>query len=275
MNNLAKRTLTAILFVIVLLGAILLGKYTSSILFFILILLCQLEFYNFYKKDPTIQPQKMVGVIGGILLFLGLTLNRFNEIEIPLLLLIIPYVFLVFILELFRNHSHPLNNIGATVLGILYIAVPLSLLNEISYFDELAFSVDYNYELLIGYFLMLWANDTGAYFAGRSLGKHKLFERISPKKTWEGSIGGGVLAIAAAYLNYSLFSGLELWMWIGMSLIVVVFGSLGDLVESMFKRSINLKDSGNLLPRTWWCFRSLRWNIYLRTNGIYLFMAYF
>ncbi len=92
------------------------------------------------------------------------------------------------------------------------------------------------------------ANDTGAYLVGRKFGKHKLFERISPKKTWEGSFGGAILGLGVGYLNAQLFPDLSLFNWMIVALLVVVFGSLGDLVESMFKRSLGIKDSGKLLP---------------------------
>lgn len=95
---------------------------------------------------------------------------------------------------------------------------------------------------------MLWTNDTGAYLAGRFFGKHKLFERISPKKTWEGSIGGGILTIGVAFILSVYFTNLDQTNWIVLAILVAVFGGLGDLVESMLKRSLNIKDSGNLLP---------------------------
>ncbi len=163
-------------------------------------------------------------------------------------MLIIPLLFAVFIIELFRNQPQPIANIAFTILGIEYVAVPFTLLHGLSYFKNMNFSSDYGFEVLMGYFFILWANDTGAYFVGRSLGKHKLFERISPKKTWEGSFGGALSGLLVAYANFLLFPALSLWVWIGIALIVVIFGSIGDLVESLFKRSLQIKDSGNILP---------------------------
>ena len=122
------------------------------------------------------------------------------------------------------------------------------MLHQISYFNNGAFGTEYNYEILIGYFFVLWANDTGAYLVGRKLGRTKLFERISPKKTWEGSMGGLFFGLLLGYVNSLLFTGLGTLTWMSLALIIVLFGSLGDLVESLFKRSLGIKDSGKILP---------------------------
>lgn len=247
MTNFTERTLTAILFVIVLLGSIIQSEFASSILFFIIILLCQREFYNFFKPTE-IKPQKLVGTIGGLSFFtLSVAASQFS-LTGKSLFLITPVIFIIFVIELFRNRPQPIPNIAFTILGIIYIAVPFTLLHELSYFSKTGFSESYNYEVLMGYFFVLWANDTGAYLIGKNFGKTKLFERISPKKTWEGSIGGALLGILVGYCNYLIFPEISLAIWLGIALIIVVFGSLGDLVESLFKRSMNMKDSGKILP---------------------------
>jgi len=246
-SNLTERSLTAILFVIVLLGSIIQSELASSLLFFVIILLCQREFYDFFTPTST-KPQKLVGIIGGLLFFSSSVIATQADSGFSTLFLIIPLIFLIFIIELYRKKETPLNNIGSTILGIVYIAVPFTLLHELSYYNNLEFTGTYSYEILVGYFFLLWANDTGAYFVGRSLGKHKLFERISPKKTWEGSIGGALVGLLVGYINSIIFPSLNLEIWLGVAIIVIVFGSLGDLVESLFKRSLNIKDSGNLLP---------------------------
>lgn len=247
MSNLGERILTSILFVIVLLGSVIQSELVSSILFFIIILLCQREFYNFFR--PTnIKPQKLVGIIGGSGFFLTSVLANQSDFRESTLFLIIPVTFIIFVIELFRNRENPIPNIGYTILGIIYIAVPFTLLHELSYYKNFEFTSDYNYQIIIGYFFVLWANDTGAYLIGRSFGKTKLFERISPKKTWEGSIGGVIMGLIVGYVNSLLFPNLTFGTWMGLAAIVIVFGSLGDLVESLFKRSLGIKDSGKLLP---------------------------
>lgn len=247
MSNLTERVLTSIVFVIVLLGSIIQSEFAASLLFFFIILISIREFYNFFK--PTnIKPQKNIGIIGGLSFFSFSVLSRITSLSINSLFLIIPIIFLIFVIELFRNRPQPIPNISFTILGIIYIAVPFTLLHELAYFHNFNFGNTYSYELLIGYFFVLWANDTGAYFIGRKFGKKKLFSRISPKKTWEGAFGGAFFGMAVGYLNYLLFPDLDLAIWLGIAAIIVVFGSLGDLVESLFKRSMEIKDSGKLLP---------------------------
>lgn len=247
MTNLVERTLTSILFVVVLLGSIIQSEFASSILFFMIILLCQREFYNFFKSTE-IKPQKKVGIIAGLAYFVISVLASQTKVESETLFSIIPLIFTIFIIELFRNRPRPIPNIAYTILGIIYIAVPFTLLHEMAYYKDYAFGREYNFDILIGYFFVLWANDTGAYLIGRTFGKHKLFPRISPKKTWEGSIGGAAMGLLVGFINSLIFPEFPLVLWMGLAAIVVLFGSWGDLVESLFKRSLNIKDSGKLLP---------------------------
>tara|TARA_B110000046_G_scaffold25332_3_gene24861 strand:+ start:51882 stop:52718 length:837 start_codon:yes stop_codon:yes gene_type:complete len=248
-SNFNKRLLTGVLFVIVLLGSIYQSELASSILFTTIILLCQREFYAFFKASE-VKPQSLVGILGGLGFFLASAVAFRTDLTFNTLFLIVPLIFIVFVFvfELFRNSKDPIANIGYTILGIIYIAVPFTLLHQISYYTNFQFGDTYNYDVLIGYFFILWANDTGAYMVGRKFGKTKLFERISPKKTWEGSLGGVFFGLLFGYINAQLFDGLDTITWMILALIVVVFGSLGDLVESLFKRSLGIKDSGKILP---------------------------
>lgn len=247
MSNFNERLLTGILFVVVLLGSIYQSELASSILFFVIILLCQREFYGFFKKSE-LKPQSLVGILGGLGFFLASAIAFQSNLTFNTLFLIVPLIFIIFVFELFRNRKEPLANIGLTILGIIYVAVPFTLLHQISYYSNFQFDNVYNYDLLIGYFFILWANDTGAYLVGRKFGKTKLFERISPKKTWEGSLGGVFFGLLLGYVNAQIFDGLNTPTWMAIAVIVVVFGSLGDLVESLFKRSLGIKDSGKILP---------------------------
>lgn len=247
MNNFTERVLTSIVFVIVLIGAIIQSNFAASILFFVMIWLCQREFYNFFKPTE-IKPLRHVGIIGGLGFYSISSLVTQTETQLTTFFFLIPLIYLIFVIELYRKKKHPIQNIATTILGIIYVAVPITLLHEIAYFSPDHFDTVYHYELLLGYFLMLWANDTGAYLVGRKFGKHKLFPSVSPKKTWEGSIGGAVLAMIVSYLNAYFFGEYSLTVWMGMGLIIVLFGSWGDLVESLFKRSLKIKDSGTLLP---------------------------
>lgn len=160
-------------------------------------------------------------------------------------------------IKLYKKGEHkPFTNIAFTFLGIFYIAVPLALLNHVVFdtaHPEWKPDNIYFFQIILGILLILWATDTGAYFAGTFLGKHKLFERISPKKTWEGFLGGAVLAAVIACVfnlilrNYGM-SYLSLVDWVVITVIIVIGGTFGDLVESLLKRSIEIKDSGSSLP---------------------------
>jgi len=155
---------------------------------------------------------------------------------------------LTFIIELFRKNDTPFVNVAYTLLGVLYIVLPFAMLFHLGFYTNNSFSEHYSYQIILGIFILLWTNDTGAYLSGRFFGKHKLFERISPKKTWEGAIGGGILALIVAYVISIYFTNLTLTDWIITGALIVVFGDLGDLIESMLKRSFGIKDSGKLLP---------------------------
>jgi phosphatidate cytidylyltransferase len=133
-----------------------------------------------------------------------------------------------------------------TLLGIIYIALPLSLLN--CFFSPWAIPHKPDFAFLLGYFVLLWLNDTGAYLMGKATGKHLLFQRISPKKTWEGIAGGFIAGLLAAWGLSRFFTQLSPVHWLIMAVLIILFGTFGDLVESMLKRSMQVKDSGNLLP---------------------------
>ena len=169
----------------------------------------------------------------------------------------IPYLISIIYLmvaELYLKQEDPVNDWAYTMMSQLYIALPFSLLNVLA-FRSLGSDIAFSYLAPLSVFVFLWINDTGAYICGSLLGKHKLFPRISPGKSWEGSIGGGILVMAVAVLVWYLTEqygvndlGLNAVGWAGLGLTIVVFGTWGDLVESLFKRTLGIKDSGNILP---------------------------
>lgn len=246
MNNFFSRTITGILFVILIVGSILLSQYLFASLFLVITILGILEFNNLVEKD-NIKPQKIIGIIVGSALFVSSALFALNLIDGSILLLNIPLFFVIFIIELFRKTEKPFTNIAYTLLGIIYVALPFSLLNF--FFTPGSTTGDeYHPAILLGFFLLIWMNDTTAYLIGIWLGKHRFFERISPKKSWEGFIGGTIFTLILAYILSIYFDEFNLLQWLIITIIVVVFGVLGDLVESIFKRSINCKDSGTIFP---------------------------
>ena len=146
------------------------------------------------------------------------------------------------ILELYRKQTNPVHNWAYFILGQIFIALPFSLLNFILFIN------DWQPLVLLSVFVTIWVNDTGAYLTGVTIGKHRLFERISPKKSWEGFIGGAVFALLSGYIFSLLIPGIQLINWLIFSEIIVVFGTFGDLIESLMKRTVGVKDSGDLIP---------------------------
>ena len=200
-------------------------------------------------------PQKIMGTIYGSVLFIGnvLVFYAYQNVDFKMrnpgillqliILFIFLFIFLIFIFELFRKKENPLKNIAFTFLGIIYVAFPLSLLNYIN-----ILSGKYNYQLLFGIFFILWCNDAGAYIVGSLIGKHKLFPRVSPGKSWEGSIGGALISYGIIFIISGWYTSITFMNWLAIATILIIIGTLGDLVESLFKRSVNVKDSGSLLP---------------------------
>lgn len=243
-----QRTITAFFFAAVMLGGVYGGKYTFFALFAVIATgsAWELGQLTFQSEDKHIMLRKMVlsvlatsffSIVGGA--YLGILP------AIPLMaFMVIPLLFAVLAtLELFLSGKHPMQNIGIYLLSIFYIALPLALLSTISY--ELK---AYHPHRILGLLLLVWTNDTGAYLAGRAFGKHKLFERISPKKTWEGTFGGAALTVMVAWGLSHLISDFSLAQWLALSMVAAIGSNLGDLVESMLKRSVGVKDSGSLLP---------------------------
>ena len=243
MSNLAQRIITGIIGGGIIVGAILWNEYSFSALFLFITVMSMREFYTLFSKNE-IQPQGLLGITIGALVFVFFSAFM-NFIPRNVFIIIIPLVFCVFIRELYRNFQNPFINIAITILGVIYLAVPMALMNLISLGID---QESYHPRIVLGYLFLIWASDTGAYFAGKKFGKRKLFERISPGKTWEGSIGGTLLALVIAFILSKYFIELRLIDWVAITLIVVVTGTLGDLVESMFKRGIHIKDSGSVLP---------------------------
>ena len=242
MNNFLLRTITGIVFVGVIVSAIVFSPLIFAGLFFCITLLGLHEFYNLLQSGGK-SPQFYLGMVSGGLLFASLAAVANGWMNSEYLIALLPLGIIVFISELYRNKPSPFENIALTLLGILYIALPFGLLNFL-----FISGLNHAYIILLCYFALLWINDTFAYLIGRTFGKHRLFERISPKKSWEGSIGGALTSIFAAWLISSFENSLPFVHWLAIALIIVICGTLGDLVESMLKRSLNIKDSGTLLP---------------------------
>lgn len=248
-SNFLQRAITGVIFVAVLVGCILGGPISFTILFALISALTINEFGTIVNRRENTRMNKPISILAGLFLFLCFgyigVVPGANEIFIPYLFLIL----YLFISELYKKQPNPLNNWAYAMMSQIYIALSFALLNVLAYHSSAADSVSqYNPILPLSIFIFNWVNDTGAYCIGMLFGKHRLFERISPKKSWEGSIGGAVFSIIAAIVLAHFFTFLSTGIWIGLGLTVVVFGTWGDLTESLMKRTLGIKDSGNILP---------------------------
>lgn len=253
-NNFIQRAITGIIFVGVLIGCILGGPISFTLLFALITALTIHEFGVIISKQPDVEINKPICMLAGVFLFFGFAYLGVMPGQTEIL---IPYLFLIIYLlvsELYLKEKNPLNNWAYAMMSQIYIALSFAMLNVLAYHSignegELSnYQVQYNPILPLSIFIFTWINDTGAYCTGMLFGKHRLFERISPKKSWEGSIGGGVFSIIAAIVMAHYFPFMPISIWIGLALTVVIFGTLGDLTESLLKRTIGIKDSGNILP---------------------------
>ena len=242
MSNFWQRTITGILFITVLIGSILIGQISFQVMFLIIALLGLDEFYKLIKTEHR-EPNVHLGLFIGAVTYILVSGVSFDNIPPSYLSMIYPLFGIIFFAELYRKKQDPFGNIATTILGIIYAIVPFALLNKVA-----ALHIYYNSNIIIGYFVLQWSSDTFAYLVGITIGKRRLFARISPKKSWEGFIGSLLLTTAASQIlahYYTEFSAID---WAVISLIIVITGTFGDLVESLMKRSLNIKDSGNILP---------------------------
>lgn len=250
MKNFIIRALTGIAIVAVQVLCTYLSPISLAALFLLLTALAVNEFLGLLIKKGKVRIGRPLIVAGSCYLFFAVWLNCLTEAS--LLALFLPYLlFIIFccVRELYNDEGNPFVNLGAIMLSQLYVALPLSLINLLAFSDCYLYDCSIKYYVFpLAMYVFLWLNDTGAYLCGSLLGKHKLFPRISPKKSWEGSIGGAIVAMASAVAVAHFFPVLNVWQWVGMALVVVVAGTYGDLTESMIKRSLDVKDSGRMLP---------------------------
>ncbi len=251
MNGFGLRLWTAVFFVGAVLGAIYGGAITFLLFFGLINALCLWEFYGMTISTTggLHWLRRSAGTLLGTLPFTLAMLWNLGYIPLSVteinsaFLLIVPILFSLFIVELYAGARKPFLNMSLILLGLLYVSMPFLFLCLLA-FD----TGEYRYAVVLGLILLTWTNDTGAYLFGSWLGKNPLFPRISPKKTWEGVLFGLFFTLLAAWGLYHLNGRLQLWEWQVLAVIVTVFGTFGDLIESMLKRSFRVKDSSNLLP---------------------------
>ncbi len=247
MSNLIKRSLWGIIYVVIMMGGILIHPFAFAVVFGTLLFFTQYEFYSMVDEAGH-KIKRLPGTLMGVIYFLVTFAVANSYLPSAFNLLIIPILLLMLIIELFGKHPNTLERSGITVLGFIYIAVPFSLMNFVVHTSFNGQSNVYYPWILAGIFFILWVNDSFAYLLGTQFGKHKMCPDISPKKSWEGLIGGAVFAVIMGIFNAVLFQGLSMISWVAIALLSVAFGTLGDLFESKIKREIGAKDSGNILP---------------------------
>ena len=254
MKNFIIRTITAVFFV----AAVVTCFLNPRAMVFLFALVTGMTIWEFTglvnNHCAGITVNRMISTVAGVYFFLAMA--GYNSGLTPATVFIPYLVSIVYLMvaELYLKQQDPIGDWAYTMLSQMYIALPFSLLNVLA-FRSTAVDIQYTYLVPLSVFVFLWINDTGAYLCGSLLGKHKLFPRISPGKSWEGSIGGGLLVMAVAVLVWYLTEQygvndiqLNAFEWAGLGLTIVVFGTWGDLIESLFKRTIGIKDSGNILP---------------------------
>lgn len=261
MKNFIVRTITAIFFVVTIVTCFL-DPLAMMFLFALVTGMTLWEYTGLVNDNiPDTRVNRFISTAAGVFFFLAMAAYC---CELTNAVAFIPYLLTIvylFVSEIYTGNKNAVNDWAYTMLGQMYIALPMSMINVLA-FREMGGETVFYYIAPLSVFIFLWVNDAGAYMVGSLIGKHKLFPRISPGKSWEGSIGGGVLVLVVAALigwiesnGYfpndggngatSMFGIPE---WMGMGLVVVFFGTWGDLVESLIKRTIGIKDSGNILP---------------------------
>lgn len=253
MKNFFVRTVTGVIFVAAVVASFLRPE-AMVLLFSIVTGLTVWEFTGLVNERPGVTVNRFICTVAAVYFFYAMTYFCSDVYGgVAKSVVFIPYLVTVIYLmvsELYLKHADPIQNWAYTMLSQMYIALPFSLLNVLAFTATPQGAVSFNTLLPLSVFVFLWVNDSGAYCVGSLLGRHKLFPRISPGKSWEGSIGGAVFVLIAAwaisrFLDSTMLTTLE---WLGLGLVVVVFGTWGDLIESLFKRTLGIKDSGNILP---------------------------
>ncbi|MFN8116913.1 MAG: phosphatidate cytidylyltransferase [Bacteroidia bacterium] len=261
-KTLTTRTLTAAVFVAVLLSCICSNYLAFTGLFYVVSIWGLYEFYLLAEKLGA-KPYKPIGYLAGVCMF-GYSIITNSNLALfyapeNLLAYVLIFVFMIFVIALFDDQKHTILNMAYTIAGLVYAVLPFMVLVSISCIDK-AYTFNhptgnwyediapYNFHYVLGIILLIWASDVCAYLVGSLIGKNKLYERISPGKTWEGSIGSAILTMGCSFLIANWYPELPLKHWIMISVIVCVFGTIGDLVESMLKRQSGVKDSGTIMP---------------------------
>lgn len=253
MKNLVIRAITGAVYVLALVGCTVWGPQSAFIFFALVAAGCVYEFGTIMNKHYEAETNRPLSAIAAFILCSAVWQYQIGYGDYVKMFALYGFTLLyVIVSELYRQADNPIRNWALAFASQIYIALPFSLLPFISIrYDAVENLMQYEWIYTLAIFIFLWTNDTGAYLVGSLFGRYvpyKLFPRISPKKSWIGSLGGVMLTIIAAAVIEHYAAGLPLWQWIGLALTVCVFGTWGDLVESLIKRQVGIKDSGKILP---------------------------
>lgn len=253
MKNLVIRAITGAVYVLALVGCTVWGPQSAFIFFALVAAGCVYEFGTIMNKHYEAETNRPLSAIAAFILCSAVWQYQIGYGDYVKMFALYGFTLLyVIVSELYRQADNPMRNWALAFASQIYIALPFSLLPFISIrYDAVENLMQYEWIYTLAIFIFLWTNDTGAYLVGSLFGQYvpyKLFPRISPKKSWIGSMGGVMLTIIAAAVIEHYAAGLPLWQWIGLALTVCVFGTWGDLVESLIKRQVGIKDSGKILP---------------------------
>lgn len=245
MKKILTRTLSGAIYAGLVLTSIYLGSVAFSILLLVFLVLSIKEFL-LLAKNSGYQIHSFLTYFIGIISFSIVALYSNGYISAKLLVLIVPLIIFPFIVEMYGKLNNPIQNISYYILALIYIVMPLSLMNFL--FFKIEGGETYQMGLVLAFFVIIWVNDTFAYLSGMLLGRHKLFKSISPNKTWQGTIGGAIFSLIAAWGFSIYYDFMDIFTWLIFAAILIIFGTFGDLIESMFKRKFDIKDSGDIMP---------------------------
>lgn len=245
MKTFFTRTLSGFVYAVVILGSIAAGPVVFGLVMGMVLSVALYEFHRMVSRNAILIHTPLYYLFP-LLVYLSVYLVTVGVLPVDTLGISVLLVFLALLVQPFIRHEQPVQQAGVMLLALFYLVFPLLALGLL-YFSDTDMEAPRGF-LLFSVFVITWVNDTFAYMTGSLAGKHKLAVAISPNKTWEGSLGGLLFSLAGAYALFLLFGELTLTEWLGMALITVVFGSLGDLFESLLKRSAGLKESGTLIP---------------------------